>query len=187
LEEVRPTSPESPLALTFGVALLKGEKFDLVIQKAAELGVNRIIPLETDRADVKLADKHDGFKRVTRWQRIALEAAKQSGRAQVPEICVPQSLTSGLASMKEQSGDGTLRLMFSERDGESFTQACSSVSEPPAAVVLVGPEGGWTDNEIHAARTAGFKVVTLQGRTLRAETAAIVVATLMQHRFGDLS
>src|SRR5215471_16135139 len=115
LEEVQPSRPESPVNLTLGVALLKGEKFELVIQKASELGVNRILPLETERADVKLADSHDGFKRVTRWQRIAVEAAKQSGRARVMEMCKPQSFSSALSLIQKELNESALHLMFSER------------------------------------------------------------------------
>ena len=87
--EVEPAKPESHLQLNLGVALLKGEKFDLVVQKATELGVTKITPLITCHADIHLRDANDATKRVTRWQRIALEAAKQSGRAFVPEISLP--------------------------------------------------------------------------------------------------
>jgi len=82
--EVEPASPESPLNLTLGIALLKGEKFDLVVQKLTELGVTTIVPLTTERADIRLHNVKDAEKRVLRWQRIAHEAAKQSGRARVP-------------------------------------------------------------------------------------------------------
>src|ERR1700694_5485275 len=89
IAEVEPTRPESPLHLTLAIALLKGEKFDLVIQKATELGAKRIVPLTTERADVRLRDSDDAKKRGARWQRIALEAAKQTGRACVPEVTWP--------------------------------------------------------------------------------------------------
>ena len=84
--EVEPAKPESPLQLNLCVALLKGEKFDLVVQKTTELGVSRVMPLMTRYADIQLRDRADAAKRVARWQRIALEAATQSGRAFVPEI-----------------------------------------------------------------------------------------------------
>src|SRR5215213_8282473 len=87
--EVDPAKPESQLQLNLCVALLKGEKFDLVVQKATELGVTNITPLITHYADIHLRDASDATKRVARWQRIALEAAKQSGRAFVPEISLP--------------------------------------------------------------------------------------------------
>jgi len=93
LEEVAPTRPESPLTLLLAVALLKGEKFDLVVQKATELGVRQIIPLVTRHSDIRLRDEGDALKRVMRWQRIALEAAKQSGRAFMPQITPPNLIS----------------------------------------------------------------------------------------------
>jgi 16S rRNA (uracil1498-N3)-methyltransferase len=188
IAEVAPTRPESSLNLTLAIALLKGEKFDLVIQKATELGVKRIVPVDTERADVRLRDNEGAHKRVARWRRIALEAAKQTGRAYVPEIVAP--LTSKLlltsAAGKEISTNVT-RLMFSERDGRSLSEATNSFAGQPTEIVaLVGPEGGWTNEEIELAREGGWEIVTLGGRTLRAETAAIVAVTLLQHRFGDL-
>ncbi len=89
IEQIDPARPESALHLTLAVALLKGEKFDLVVQKATELGVSQIVPVVTKLADIRLRDESDGSKRVARWQRIALEAGKQSGRAVVPSVAVP--------------------------------------------------------------------------------------------------
>src|SRR6476469_2486208 len=86
IREVEPARPESKLQLTLAVALLKGEKFDLVVQKATELGVKCMVPVVTKHADIRLRDESDATKRVTRWQRIAMEAAKQSGRAVVPTV-----------------------------------------------------------------------------------------------------
>jgi 16S rRNA (uracil1498-N3)-methyltransferase len=182
-EEVEPARPESPLDLTLAIVLLKGEKFDLVVQKSAELGVRRIVPLDSARADVHLRSSEDAGKRVTRWQRIAREATKQSGRARVPDISEPLPLESWLSSSSAVRG-----VMFSERDGQSWSQVFPGETvRPDSLAVLTGPEGGWEDCEIELARSAGFQIITLGGRTLRAETAAIVVVTLAQHRFGDLA
>lgn len=189
IAEVEPTRPESSLNLTLAIALLKGEKFDLVIQKSTELGVNRIVPLDTERADVRPRDNDGANKRVARWRRIALEAAKQTGRAHIPEIVAPQTLKFLLTSEVADKDISTTvtRLMFSERDGRSFVEATDNLAGRPAEIVaLVGPEGGWADGEIELAREGGWQIVTLGGRTLRAETAAIVALTLLQHRFGDL-
>ena len=185
-EEVEPARPESPVHLTLAVALLKGEKFDLVIQKTTELGVRRILPLETGRADVHLRDSADRNKRVARWRRIALEAAKQSGRAYVPEISAPLSVESLLATERERSFT-EIGLMFSERGGKSLSQTSRSAAKDSKMIAAaIGPEGGWTDDEIDLARAHGWNVVTLGGRTLRAETAAIAIVALLQHLFGDL-
>ncbi|MDX6304027.1 MAG: rRNA (uracil1498-N3)-methyltransferase [Blastocatellia bacterium] len=180
IAEVEPARPESPLELTLAIALLKGEKFDLVIQKATELGVKRIVPLDTERADVRLRDVDSVQKRLTRWRRISLEAAKQTGRAYVPEISAPLALSVLSASAGE-------KLMFSEREGKSLAEATNGLDPRAKEVIaLVGPEGGWTDNEIEFARNSAWQIVTLGGRTLRAETAGITVVALLQHRFGDL-
>jgi len=183
VKEVSPAKPESPLDLTLAIALLKGEKFDLVVQKATELGVARIQPVITQRADVRLRDDQDA-KRVTRWQRIAMEAAKQSGRARVPLVAPPISLT---ALIRNQSQENACLLMFSERDGKKLAEALEpplGVSSP--VVALVGSEGGWTDQEIAEASDAAWRIVTLGGRILRAETAAIAVVVLLQYLVGDL-
>ncbi|HVS80794.1 MAG TPA: 16S rRNA (uracil(1498)-N(3))-methyltransferase [Pyrinomonadaceae bacterium] len=189
LEEVETARPESPLNLTLGIALLKGEKFDLVVQKAVELGVSRIIPLDTDRTDVRLRDNQDAHNRMTRWRRIALEAAKQSGRASVPEIIAPLTFEflCAMSATEEEKSPQPVRLMFSERGGKSLSETANSfVEQPKRIVALVGPEGGWADEEIELAREGLWKIVTLGGRTLRAETAAIVITALLQHRLGDL-
>ena len=184
--EVSPARPESPLDLTLALALLKGEKFDLVVQKATELGVARILPVVTQRADVRLRDDSDAGKRVARWQRIALEAAKQSGRARVPRVDAPVTFSSLIK--KSAEGSNARLLMFSERDGESLNAACGKLPQTQSPVVaLVGSEGGWIDEEIAEARSTGWAIVTFGGRVLRAETAAISVAVLLQHLLGDLN
>jgi 16S rRNA (uracil1498-N3)-methyltransferase len=182
-EEVTPASPESPLVLTLAVALLKGEKFDLVVQKATELGVHEIVPLLAARSDVRLRDAHDGEKRVARWQRLAIEACKQSGRARIPRIHSPIEFSE---LMQRQPTSEEVRLMFSERDGSGLAAIAGDGQQPSAITALVGPEGGWDDDEISLAAKSGWAVVTLGGRIVRAETAAIAIVALLQHMFGDM-
>lgn len=177
IEKVAAPSSESKLHLTLAAALLKGEKFELVVQKAVELGASKIIPLQTIRADVKIKDERDALKKIERWQRIALEAAKQSGRAVVPAIEKPIEFES---FVKESSG-----ILFAERGGEKLHQTLRA--ENINLVAVVGAEGGWDDSEIELARKNNFAVVTLGGRILRAETAAITVVALLQHLNGDLN
>ena len=182
-DEIEPLKPESPLQLTLAVALLKGEKFDLVVQKGTELGVNWFIPLVTRYADIKLRDDADAAKRVTRWQRIALEAAKQCGRSVVPEVNTPVSFESVLSE--------NACIMFSERGGESVEQSSGAPAkdndlETQSVTAIIGSEGGWSDEELTQSREAGVPIVTLGGRVLRAETAAIAAAVLLQHLYGDL-
>jgi 16S rRNA (uracil1498-N3)-methyltransferase len=181
-DKADPVSQESPLHLTLAVALLKGDKFDLVVQKATELGVSELLPVMTKFADIRLNDPSDASKRVTRWQRIALEAAKQSGRAALPEINPPI----GFAELIErETAEDSLRVMFAERGGQSMTDLPETISSPVVSV-LVGSEGGWAPEEVAAAEEHGWTIVTLGGRIMRAETAAIIVTALMQHRYGDL-
>lgn len=170
-EEIE-AGPESPLKLTLAVALLKGEKFDLVVQKGTELGVDQFIPLITRYADIKLRDEADATKRVARWQRIALEAAKQSGRAVVPEVMMPVPF--GTVIHEDSC------LMFSERGGQPLNTDLKTI------IAIIGSEGGWSDEELDQARAADVPIVTLGGRILRAETAAIATAALLQHLYGDL-
>lgn len=176
-DEIGSPKSESPLQLTLAVALLKGEKFDLVVQKGTELGVNRFIPLVTRYADIRLRDEADASKRVTRWQRIALEATKQCGRSVVPEVEKPMSFGALL-------GEENQCLMFSERDGQTLNTYLKP--KPENLTAIIGSEGGWSDEELEQARAANVAVVTLGGRVLRAETAAITATVLLQHLYGDL-
>jgi 16S rRNA (uracil1498-N3)-methyltransferase len=183
--EVAPARPESPLQLILAVALLKSDKFDLVVQKATELGVARVVPVSTKLADIRLRDDSDANKRLTRWQRIALEASKQSGRALVPEVTHPISFA---ALVQATNPAGNRKLMFSEREGQSLLELKNTLDANQAQITaLVGSEGGWADEELSLARDNRWGIVTLGGRTLRAETAAIAATVLLQHLYGDLS
>jgi 16S rRNA (uracil1498-N3)-methyltransferase len=184
IEEITGSSLESPLNLTIAIALLKGEKFDLVAQKLAELGVAGVIPVITARADVRLRSESDVTRRLDRWRRIVMEATKQCGRTRLMTITEPIALK---CLIEQPPNEGEQRFMFAERDGTSLQDAIDRIGHAPEAVTaVIGSEGGWADEEIDQARAAGWKVVTLPGRIMRAETAAIVVAALLQHRFGDL-
>jgi 16S rRNA (uracil1498-N3)-methyltransferase len=164
---------ESRLDLTLAPALLKGTKMDLVIEKATELGVRRVAPVLTRHA------LGQGV-RVERWRRIAVAAAKQSGRTRVPAVDAPRPL----AEVVRLPWPG-LRLVAWEAERDVSLAALPP--EADAVVVLVGPEGGLAEDEVAAARAAGFTPVTLAPRVLRAETAAIAAVALCQHRWGDLS
>jgi len=164
---------EGALDLVLAPALLNGTKMDLVIEKATELGVRRIVPVASRHA-IATAGRTD------RWQRIAIAAAKQSGRTQVPTVDAPCSL----AELVRQPWPG-LRLLAweAERDRSLTTLPTRAL----AVVVVVGPEGGLTAEEVEDARAHGFVTIRLAPRILRAETAAVAAVTLCQHRWGDLS
>lgn len=174
VEEIMPTSPESNLELKIAATVLPGDKYDLVIQKAVELGVVELTPLSTKRCEVKLKD---AAKRLDRWRRITFEASKQCGRAKLMAVKEPLDFTQLLSN----ANDGFL--LFSERDGDGF----ETISGCKKITAIVGPKGGWDDPELEAARAKGIKVVTLGGRVLRAETAVIAISAILQHRFGDFN
>lgn len=177
LMEVPPTSPESPLDLTIAAVLLKGDKLDLVVQKAVELGVNRFIPMTSTRCDVKVGD---AAKRAERWRRIAMEATKQCGRARLMEV----ANVADYSRLLDATDDPDLtRIHFSERDGQNF----EAVSGSTRILAFIGPEGGWDDTELEKAKAAGIVSITFGGRILKADTAAISIASILQHRFGDMN
>jgi len=176
ISETRASAPESSLELTLAAVSIPVEKFDLVIQKAVELGVTKFIPLTSSRCELKLKEMG---KKQERWQRIVLDASKQCGRAKLMELGPPADVSSFVRT----SSPDHLRLFFSERGGSAFP----SITATTCITAVVGPKGGWDTAEIEAARTADFTVVTLGGRILRAETAAISLTAILQHRFGDLN
>ena len=176
VKETVPDSPESDLNLTLAVALLKGEKFETVVQKAVELGVTKIVPLLTKRCDVKIKSAEFENK-LERLQKIAVEAAKQCGRTKLIEI-------TQLIDFQQfiELAEGA-KLLFAERSGANFAE----IKAVKKIIAVVGSEGGWEDSEIETARQKGFQIITFGGRILRAETAAISIASILQHRFGDLN
>lgn len=175
IEEVTPTSPESNLELTVAATVLPGDKYDLVIQKAVELGVVELIPLVTTRCEVKLKD---ATKRLARWRRIAFEASKQCGRALLMKVSEPVEFAELIAKISPDDA-----VLFSERDGTSF----ETVTPSKKITAIFGPKGGWEDRELETAKSRSIKIITLSGRVLRAETAAIAISAILQHRFGDFN
>ncbi len=173
--ESKPASLESAFQISLAATVVNGEKYDLVIQKAVELGVVTFVPLIAVRCEVKLKD---AAKRVSRWRRIALEATKQCGRAKIMDISEPVEFDTLIANSIQAD-----IVLFSERDGNAF----STVKGQKTMTVIIGPKGGWDDMELELARLRGVNIVTLGGRILRAETAAIAITAILQHRFGDLN
>jgi len=173
---------ESPLQITLALGLTKGEKMDLVVEKATELGVQTIVPLVSTYTVPKLNDRKVEA-RTERWQRIAVSAAKQCGRTRIPKIlplCDFQELI-------RQPWTDTLKLLFWEREGqETLKQVHETERDVRAILLVIGPEGGFSFKEADTAREHGFKLVRLGRRILRAETAAITALSLTQFLWGDL-
>ena len=177
VREVEPTAPESPLELSLATAVYKNDKMDLVVQKAVELGVVRLSPIVTSRSETTL---RDAARRLDRWRKIALEATKQCERAMLMEVDEPLSVSDYLDRLDSASGEF---FIFSERSGRGLPASCGHKK----TTALIGPKGGWEDSEIELATQCGFVPVKLGRRIMRAETAAIAFAAILQHRFGDLN
>ncbi|WP_115719912.1 16S rRNA (uracil(1498)-N(3))-methyltransferase [Gallaecimonas mangrovi] len=167
---------ESPLAIHLGQVISRGERMEFVIQKAVELGVTQITPLFSERCGVKLqGDRLD--KKVGQWQKIATSACEQCGRAKVPTVNEVAILNDWVQA---------------PFDGHSLTLSpyakggIASLSKASAARLLIGPEGGFSDEEVALASQAGFTDVLLGPRVLRTETAALAAISALQLSLGDL-
>ncbi|ALA58891.1 16S rRNA (uracil(1498)-N(3))-methyltransferase [Nitrospira moscoviensis] len=162
-------------------ALLKGEKLDWVIQKATELGVDRIVPLVTRHSVVRPQPSRMEHQR-SRWQRIALEAAQQSERWTVPTVDEPVDCTEVSAVSAS-----AMKLALVERSAKTSLAAVPlPVEADHTVLLLIGPEGGWDEEELRFMAAQGYNTVTLGSRILRAETAAIAALSILQSRLGNL-
>ncbi|HKT80790.1 MAG TPA: 16S rRNA (uracil(1498)-N(3))-methyltransferase [Vicinamibacterales bacterium] len=169
--------PESSIGFTLAQAVLKGEKMDDVVRDAVMLGAHAIQPVVSARAEVTVASLIRG-SRLDRWRRVALASTKQSRRAVLAEIRTPLSFDTYL---EEPGAD--LRLMLVEPGAGEGVQPVSALRQlpvPSEVVLLIGPEGGWTEAECRAARERGFKLVTLGPRTLRADAVAVAALSVFQ-------
>lgn len=174
------TERESPLSVTLAQGVSRGERMDLVVQKATELGVSHLVPLLTERSVVRLTAQQSDRK-VNHWRAIVIAACEQCGRNRLPSVAAPVALRQ-LLKGEGRAVPGT-RLLLSP----GGTATLDRVPRPDGGViVLVGPEGGLTDEEEQAAIAAGFTALRLGPRVLRTETAAIAALTLLQRQFGDL-
>lgn len=168
---------ESPLQVVLGQVISKGDRMDYAVQKSTELGVCRIVPLISERCEVRLKGERED-KRVRHWQQVAISATEQCGRARVPEIGEIQLLDDWLP----QTGDCDLRLVLHHRTA----QPLGSLAAPRRLALLVGPEGGLNAAEISAAEAAGFLPAALGPRVLRTETAPVAALALCQWLWGDM-
>lgn len=176
---------ELPVKLYLFQGLPKGDKMELIIQKAVELGVHKIIPVEMNRCVVKLDGKKKASK-TARWQAIAESAAKQSKRTLVPEIEMP--LSYGEAIKKAAELDLFLVPYESKKGMEATKEALSLIKKNSSVGILIGPEGGFEEAEVEKALASGGKVISLGQRILRTETAAITALGMcMLHTELNLS
>jgi len=172
---------ESPCAITLAQAVLKGDRMSWLVQKATELGVARIVPMETAR--VVARPTVGSAARHTRWQRIAREAVKQCGRVVVPAVEPPQPF----AEVTRKIPQHDAAWLCWEGGGQPLAaMATTDGSWPACILLLVGPEGGFTPEEVALAESAGARLASLGPRVLRAESAGLTVVAVCQFLFGDL-
>lgn len=170
---------ESPLAITLAQALARGDKMDLILQKATELGVAAFRPIVSERSEVKL-DAERAAARIIHWQRVVASACEQSGRAVVPQVAQ-------LRTLARFAGDidaGVDQKLVLDPDG---TIGIDDIVGAPARLLLAsGPEGGFSDGDLRTFDAAGFVRLRLGPRVLRAETAGLAALAALQARYGDL-
>lgn len=167
---------ESPLRITLVQAISRGERMDYCLQKATELGIVRVQPLLSSRVEVRL-DKKRAAKRLAHWQAVVISACEQSGRAFVPEVLPLLQLSEWLAAKSDE-----LRLVL---DPEAKKSLAENRLKNGSVSILIGPEGGFTENELNLAKTSGVKAVSLGPRILRTETAGPAAVAVLQSVAGD--
>jgi 16S rRNA (uracil1498-N3)-methyltransferase len=180
IESCTPAATESPLRITLAQALARGEKMDWIVQKAVELGVAAVVPLATERSEVKLDDRR-ASKRLEHWRAVAIAACEQSGRAVVPSIDAPQPIERWLATL-DRAGDET-RLVLHPGEARS-ARALQPV--PRTLTLAAGPEGGFGERDLARLHDAGFTALSLGPRILRTETAGLAAIAALQVLHGDL-
>lgn len=179
LEEHSTREAESSLDIWLAQGISRGEKMDFTIQKAVELGVNRIMPLFTERCNVKL-DNERSEKRLQHWQSVVVSACEQSGRNHVPRVLPPQMLNNWFAGIKAD-------YCFVLSPHVEHKLKSRAIPSGSSVVLLIGPEGGLSDREVSQAMTQGFLPLNLGPRVLRTETAAVAAITALQSCFGDMA
>lgn len=168
---------ESPIQITLLQSITKGEKMDMIIQKATELGVNHIVPIVCEHSDVR------NTKKISRWQRIADESIKQCARIKSPKIHDEINFESAVIEFRSD-----LNLLFYEKHCEHnlFELKREDITHPISITIIIGPEGGFSESEVSIAENHGYLLLNLGPRILRSETAAIVSISIIQHIFGDI-
>lgn len=168
---------ESPLQIHLGQAISRGEKMDYTIQKAVELGVTKITPLFTERCGVKLSQER-WEKRLQHWRSIIISACEQCGRNRLPIITEPALMAEWV-----QQGSGGCKIILHPE----ATQNLKTITSVKNIILLVGPEGGFTTEEVSSATQHHFLGMTLGPRILRTETAALVAMAILQAKWGDIA
>jgi 16S rRNA (uracil1498-N3)-methyltransferase len=182
----RAVDRESPLAITLVQCVPRGDRMDFVVQKATELGVTRIVPVLSQRSVVRL-DKGQAESKAIHWRAVAVSACEQCGRNRLPTIEAAQPLLNYLGESPPGTGP---RLVLEPESAPHAPITARDLGGADARIVdaeiAIGPEGGFTSDELEAFRVAGFSQIGLGPRILRTETAAIAAVVWLQARFGDM-
>ena len=176
VEERVKSSSEPDVFLRLCQCLPKSDKMDLITQKVTELGVSEIIPVNSEFCIAKMAGKEE--KKIARWQKIALEAAKQSGRGIIPNFASPLSFKEAVEKLPGE------KILFYEHGGEALKDIITP--EMKEISIFIGPEGGFSKDEVEFAKAHGVRTATLGPRILRTETAPITAASLIMYMTGNL-
>jgi len=182
VNRIIPYDAESKLNMILIQGVLKGEKMDLVIQKTTELGINEIVPVTTERSQLRETRKGQ------RWRKIAEDASRQCGRSHVPRIhdLIPFQEVFAPSSHFIQRLSESRGLLFWEGGGMNLSETRDALGACRSLMISIGPEGGFTKEEARLTQSNGFLPVSLGNRILRAETAAIAATALVQYVWGDL-
>jgi len=172
---------EPPFDLFLFQALPEKERMELIIQKTTELGVSCIYPFKS-RHSISLEEREAGQPKAHRWQQIALKAAKQSRRASLPLVAPYCTFAQAL----EQAQPLELKIILWEKEQRKLASLIRDMPAPKGIALIVGPEGGWAEEEVQQARAAGFALAGLGGRVLRTETAAIAACAILQYEWGGI-
>jgi 16S rRNA (uracil1498-N3)-methyltransferase len=184
---------ESPFKVTLVQCVPRGDRMDFIVQKATELGVERIVPVLSQRSVVRL-DPRQAASKQAHWRAVAISACEQCGRDRLPAVETPLPLLNYLGSLSSSALDpalaattsAVLRLVLEPERAEESRQA-ASLAPPAGALIAIGPEGGFAAEELEAFDLSSFSRLGLGPRVLRTETAAIVAIAVLQARFGDMS
>jgi len=183
IERCFPSRGEPRVKVVLYQAIPKSSKMDLIIQKCVELGVHKVIPVITARTIVKLKAARDEIHKVSRWQRIAKEAAKQSRRGIIPEVSLPVPFSQAIGQSPEM-----LRIFPWENERKAGLKGVfeATSSWKDGIAVMVGPEGGWEEQEVEAARDTGWNIVSLGPRILRTETVGMAILSAIMFYTGEM-
>ena len=180
--DIFPNTTEPPIKITLFQGIPKSDKMETIIQKCVELGIDRIVPILTERTVVKFKDLKDMENKTIRWNRISLEAAKQCNRGIVPVVDMPVKLEKAFVT----SGEYALSLIPYEEEMNTSMREYIARHKSGNVCIFIGPEGGFAESEIKKAQQYGIHPVTLGPRILRTETAGSTVLSILMYELGDM-